>query len=138
MKSDRSGDTQYAALPWRREAGRLQVMLITSRETQRWVIPKGWPMQGIEPAQAAAVEAYEEAGLRGQMGPAIGAYSYGKRQKDQSVKTLTVEVFPMEVDSEMAYWPEARQRRRRWFDHLVAAEAVDELELTQIIRQFNP
>jgi 8-oxo-dGTP pyrophosphatase MutT (NUDIX family) len=138
LKSDRTGSLQFGALPWRKVDDRLQIMLITSRETQRWVIPKGWPMEGIEPAQAAAVEAYEEAGIRGQMGSTLGSYWYDKRQKDQSVRVLQVEVFPMEVDSELAHWPEARERRRRWFEPEFAAKAVGEAELSQIILDFAP
>jgi len=94
-------------------------------------------MEGIEPAQAAAVEAYEEAGIRGHMGGTLGAYWYDKRQKDQSIRVLQVQVFPMEVDSELSHWPEARERRRRWLEPENAARAVDEAELATIIREFT-
>jgi 8-oxo-dGTP pyrophosphatase MutT (NUDIX family) len=139
VKTDRSGVVQYGALPWRRtDAGVLEVMLITSRETFRWVIPKGWPMEGLTPAEAAATESYEEAGIKGRMGEFQGLYTYQKRLKDLTVRDLTVEVFPLQVESELTFWPEAAVRRRRWFSASAAANAVDEPELAEIIRTFRP
>lgn len=139
MKSDRTGELQYAALPWRRnDRGEVEILLITSRETHRWVIPKGWPMEGFTPAQAAATEAFEEAGIRGPTKDSVGAYPYFKRLKDEAIRELMVEVFPMRVDSELVYWPEAQQRRRRWFSIEGAAKAVAEPELAEIIRGFEP
>ena len=74
--------TQFAALPCRIMAdGSRQVMLVTSRETRRWVIPKGWPMKGLKPPKVAAREAYEEAGLVGRIigKRPIGVFYYQKR-----------------------------------------------------------
>jgi 8-oxo-dGTP pyrophosphatase MutT (NUDIX family) len=139
VKTDRSGVVQYGALPWRRtDAGVLEVMLITSRETHRWVIPKGWPMEGLTPAEAAATESYEEAGIRGRMGEFQGLYVYQKRLKDLSFRDLTVEVFLLQVESELSFWPEAAVRRRRWFSAAAGANAVDEPDLAEIIRTFHP
>jgi 8-oxo-dGTP pyrophosphatase MutT (NUDIX family) len=139
VKTDRSGAVQFAALPWRRtDTGAVEIMLITSRETQRWVIPKGWPMEGLTAAQAAATEAYEEAGLRGVMGDAIGVYPYAKRLKDLNTRDLMVEVFPMRVEGELSFWPEAHVRRRRWFSRETAAGAVEEVELADLISAFAP
>ena len=96
MPKDKSkGDTQYAAIPWRiGTAGKREVMLLTSRETRRWVIPKGWPMKGKKPAQAAAQEAYEEAGLVGEIAGKrpIGTYHYSKRT-DQGDVLCEVRVY---------------------------------------------
>ncbi len=71
---------QYAALPYRiTKPGVLEFMLITSRGTGRWIIPKGWPMKGRKPPKAAAREAFEEAGLRGEIGgKAVGSFTYEK------------------------------------------------------------
>ena len=89
---------QYAALPWRQAQG-FEILLITSRETRRWVIPKGWPMPGHSAAESAAQEAYEEAGVRGQMtAQAIGHYGYSKRLRGGAKKRFRVDVFAMEVD----------------------------------------
>lgn len=137
MKSDRSASVQYAALPFRRAAGSLEVMLVTSRETRRWVIPKGWPIDGLTPAECAAQEAFEEAGVRGPTSESLGRFSYDKWLKDGSVRRLAVEVYPLEVAEELAEWPEATQRERRWVEAPGAADLVDEPELAEIIRRFS-
>jgi 8-oxo-dGTP pyrophosphatase MutT (NUDIX family) len=129
---------QYAALPFRRDAnGRSQVMLITSRETRRWVIPKGWPMRRLKPHVAAAQEAYEEAGLKGRVGKRpIGSYGYDKRLKRGAVR-CAVEVFPFEVEDQLSDWPEKAQRDRRWFAPEEAAAAVQEEGLSDILASLD-
>jgi 8-oxo-dGTP pyrophosphatase MutT (NUDIX family) len=128
---------QYAALPWRAGKDGLEVLLITSRETKRWVIPKGWPMNGKAPHEAAAREAFEEAGIVGETAAeAVGAYPYDKRLKDGELRPCTVEVFPMRVTKHKRVWPEKKQRRRGWFAAEDAAERVDEPELADLIRAF--
>jgi 8-oxo-dGTP pyrophosphatase MutT (NUDIX family) len=125
---------QYAALPWRRVAG-IEILLITSRETRRWVIPKGWPMDGLSEAEAAAQEAYEEAGIRGHMAtPSAGFYTYAKRVRGGGKTRCRVDVFTMEVTEILDLWPEAHQRRRQWFPPQEAAAHVNEPELAEIIR----
>jgi len=105
---------QYAALPWRR-AQRFEILLITSRETRRWVIPKGWPMPGLSAAESAAQEAYEEAGIRGQMAAqSMGHYTYRKRLRSSAKKRFRVEVFAMEVTEVIDLWPEAHDPTRQW------------------------
>ena len=129
---------QYAALPWRRGTeGGIEILLITSRGTGRWVIPKGWPMKGKSRRTAAAREAWEEAGLRGRVGRRpIGVYRYGKCRDDGRVIDVRVEVFPLEVVHEDEDWPEKLQRERRWTDPAGAALAVDEPELRELILAF--
>ncbi len=125
---------QYAALPWRRAAG-IEILLITSRETQRWVIPKGWPMEDHTDAEAAAREAYEEAGIKGTMATATaGFYTYAKRVRGGGKTRCRVDVFAMEVTEVLDLWPEAHQRRRQWFSPQDAAAYVNEPELAEIIR----
>ena len=125
---------QYAALPWRR-VSELEILLITSRETPRWVIPKGWPMDGLSEAEAAAQEAYEEAGIRGDMAtPSAGIYTYAKRVRGGGNTRCQVDVFAMEVTEILDLWPEAHQRRRQWFSTQEAAARVNEPELAEIIR----
>jgi 8-oxo-dGTP pyrophosphatase MutT (NUDIX family) len=128
---------QYACLPFReRGDGSIEVMLITSRGTRRWVIPKGWPMKGRKPHVSAAREALEEAGLVGEVGKApIGSYRYSKRLKSGEVVPCQVEVFPLEVKSQRKRWPEKGQRSLRWFHPAEAAAAVGEPELKDIIRR---
>ncbi len=128
---------QYAALPWRRGAEGVEILLVSSRETRRWVIPKGWPMQRREPHAAAAREALEEGGIQGLIDAvAIGHYPYQKRLKRGIEVAVLVEVFPLEVRRERKKWPEKNQRTRQWFTPQAAADAVDEPELKALILAF--
>lgn len=126
---------QFGALPVRMRDGRPVVMLVTSRDTGRWVIPKGWPMPGLTREQAAATEAFEEAGLRGRViGPCMGGYSYWKQFRRQRM-LCTVDVFLFRVDAELSRWPEKRQRLRHWFTPEEAATLVEEQVLADLIRE---
>jgi 8-oxo-dGTP pyrophosphatase MutT (NUDIX family) len=129
---------QYAALPYRRQADAdIEVMLITSRETRRWVIPKGWPASGATAPVSAAREAHEEGGLVGRIGEQpIGRYHYDKRLSDGSLVLCAVDVFAMEVERQHRSWPERKERRTRWFSLQEAAGAVDEPELAALIREL--
>src|ERR1700758_2793110 len=91
--------TQFAAIPYRIGAdGHVEILLITSRETRRWVIPKGWPMKGKSSAKSAAREAFEEAGVTGKLDKSpVGAYAYDKRLKSGRLQRVRVTVFGLEV-----------------------------------------
>ena len=135
MNAD-STSQQFAALPWRQAQG-FEILLITSRETRRWVIPKGWPMAGHAAAESAAQEAYEEAGIRGRVAtPAIGHYGYTKRVRGSGKKRFRVDVFAMEVTEILDLWPEAHERTRQWLSPQEAAAHVNEPELATLIRAF--
>lgn len=128
---------QCAALPFRRRGSKIEIALVTSRGTGRWVIPKGWPQEGCEPWDTAANEAYEEAGLKGTVGKhAIGSFRYLKKLHLLASTVCDVEVFPLEVEAELADWPESGERERAWFKPRDAAEAVDERDLSQLIYNF--
>ena len=127
---------QYGALPWRKGQG-IEILLITSRETRRWVIPKGWPIPGKSAAESAAQEAYEEAGIRGQMAAqAMGHYTYSKRLRGGAKKRFRVDVFAMEVTEVLGEWREAHQRARQWLSPEEAVSLVEEPELAALIRTF--
>lgn len=130
---------QIAALPYRiAPDGAAEVLLITSRETRRWVIPKGNPIRGLAPHQAAAHEAFEEAGLSGIACPAsLGTFDYDKRKRDGTLRDTRVEVFPLAVVTEFDDWPEMNQREKSWFSLAEAAARVDEPELQQMILDFR-
>jgi 8-oxo-dGTP pyrophosphatase MutT (NUDIX family) len=134
----RRGHHQVAALPWRpRALGGLELLLITSRETRRWVIPKGWTMKGKSPHAAAALEALEEAGIEGDIGrEAVGGYVYGKRLATGEVRPVEVRVFPMQVLAEHDRWPEQAERQRRWFTPHEAIARLDEHDLRMLIGNF--
>jgi 8-oxo-dGTP pyrophosphatase MutT (NUDIX family) len=127
---------QYGVLPVRRAAdGGLEVMLITSRDTRRWVVPRGNPIAGASAAQSAAQEAFEEAGILGPVTPEpIGSYRYEKRRRSGVVLPAEVHLFRMAVEEERDDWPEKHQRERRWFAPQAAAAAVAEDELAEVIR----
>lgn len=130
-----AGKHQYAALPIRvGDGGDLEVLLLTSRDTGRWVIPKGWPARNLTPRAAAAREAYEEAGLQGVIRPSrpIGRYHYAKRLGAGAIR-LTVKVFLLRVERQLETWPERDQRRTCWLTPEQAAALVEEPELAAIL-----
>jgi 8-oxo-dGTP pyrophosphatase MutT (NUDIX family) len=112
-------------------------MLVTSRETRRWIIPKGWPHKGKAPHHSAAREAFEEAGLVGAiaMRP-VGSFAYRKRLKSGRFVVCEVHVFPLRVRSQTKRWPERRQRRVKWVSAKEAADTVREPKLSAIIRRL--
>jgi 8-oxo-dGTP pyrophosphatase MutT (NUDIX family) len=128
---------QYAALPVRFTGeGKMQVLLLTSRDTRRWVLPKGWPMRKLSPAAAAAREAYEEAGLVGtiQDETPIGHYQYNKKGGDGSSTRVRVGVFLFRVSRQLPIWPEQAERETCWYHPEEAAERVDEPKLAAMLR----
>ncbi len=128
---------QYGALPYRRGNGGTEVLLTTSRETRRWIIPKGWPIKGKSPHRAAAREAFEEAGAKGDIGAeSIGFYDYDKRLRDGAIVICRVDVFPLRVDQQRRRWPEFDQRETAWFTAADAASAVNEPDLAALILRF--
>lgn len=131
--------SQYAALAWRRgETGGVEVLLITSRETRRWVIPKGWPIRGLRPHQAAAREAWEEAGVEGRPGARkLGVFDYDKRLSGGQLQPVRVEVYPLEVLEIHESWPEVSQRERRWLSAPEAATLVGEPGLSSLLAGFR-
>lgn len=132
--------TQFGALIWRIRKDKLEVLLIKSRRRKRWIIPKGWPMDGQTPMQAAAVEAWEEAGVKGRPAPiCIGLYSYIKFPKTSEAPVpCVVAVFPLKARELFDDYPEAHERKRKWIKQKKAASLVEEPELAQIIRRFDP
>ena len=116
-----------------------EVLLVTSRDTGRWVIPKGWLMKDRSPAEAALREAFEEAGVEGEVaGGMLGFYSYDKVMADRTVQPCVVSVFPVAVARLKSSFPEHGQRERRWFRPKKAARKVAEPELSAILAAFEP
>ena len=130
---------QYGALCWRGAADQIEVLLITSRDTGRWVIPKGWPMVGLAPEAAAAQEAWEEAGVQGTVSPVcVGRFGYLKCLPAQAVVPCAVAVYGLRVTDLAASYPEISERRRQWFSRAEAGQLVDEPDLRQLIEAFVP
>jgi 8-oxo-dGTP pyrophosphatase MutT (NUDIX family) len=128
---------QYGALPIRFAAtGAMEVLLVTSRTTRRWVIPKGWPMKGAKPAEAAAREAFEEAGVRGRIAAEpLGTYAYRKRDDDHKHPAVAcrVRVFVLQVKRQATRWPERHERETCWFEAKEAAARVDDAGMRDLI-----
>jgi 8-oxo-dGTP pyrophosphatase MutT (NUDIX family) len=125
---------QVAALPYRhRGNGRIDFLVITSRRTKRLIVPKGWPMDGKPDCVAAAIEAHEEAGVRGTIGDRpIGSFSYMKDLDDVAVP-VTAHVFPLEVKKIKSRWKEEGSRKRKWMSAAKAAARLSDRELGQLV-----
>jgi 8-oxo-dGTP pyrophosphatase MutT (NUDIX family) len=125
---------QVAALPLRRIGGVTEVLLVTSRDTGRWIIPKGWQDKGLKGHKAAAREAKEEAGVKGKIGQKpVGCFRYVKAERSAG-GPIDVTVFLLSVRKEFKRWPESGQRQRAWFAIESAAAQVQEPELSSIIK----
>jgi hypothetical protein len=131
---------QFGVVAWKAAPdGAPQVLLVTSRDTGRWVVPRGNPVPGLPPHLSAAQEAYEEAGVRGPVTSlVVGGYGYRKTRRSGLGVRAHVTLFALAVEEELGDWPEASERTRRWFSPAEAAEAVVEPELKALLRAFVP
>jgi 8-oxo-dGTP pyrophosphatase MutT (NUDIX family) len=130
---------QYAALPYRfNQAAALEILLVTTRQSQRWIIPKGWPIKGLRPPKSAAREAYEEAGVRGKTGTKpVGTFNYDKMLDEHGMQVrCEVRVYPLLVRRQSAAWPEAEQRLVQWADLSKAISLIEEAGLKSVITAF--
>ena len=129
---------QVAALPVREiNKDLLQILLVTSRDTGRWVIPKGWPSKRLDDAVAACREARQEAGVIGRIASKpIGSYQYCKKEKDGS-HLIEVAVYLLFVEKQKKRWPEKVERQRAWFDVQSAVSKVAEPQLKAIIANLS-
>ncbi len=129
---------QYAALCYRLDAmSGLQVLLLTSRETRRWVVPKGWPMKGKKAHAVAEREAYEEAGVRGKAEKEpFGYFAYMKKLKSGIKVPVRVQVHALRVDEMLTDFPEKESRTLEWTSCPEAAARVKEPELKALFMAF--
>ncbi|WFU13006.1 NUDIX hydrolase (plasmid) [Rhizobium sp. CB3090] len=132
---------QYGAICFRRKNGdrEVEILVITSRDTGRWIVPKGWPIKGKEPHEAAATEAWEEAGVRGKVRKTpIGRYTYLKELEGGKVVPCVVEMFQVEVKEVGSQFKERGQRVVDWVSPDEAARRVREVELKSLLVNFKP
>lgn len=130
---------QYGALPYRfTPDAALEFLLVTTRRSRRWIIPKGWPIKGLKPAESAAREAFEEAGVIGKVGAqSVGLFAYDKLAEESGVTvTCEVKVFPLLVKRQTETWPEFDQRAVQWVPPSEALSLIKEPELKSLLEAF--
>jgi 8-oxo-dGTP pyrophosphatase MutT (NUDIX family) len=130
---------QYGALPYRfSQDAALEILLVTTRGTRRWIIPKGWPIKGLRPPKSAAREAFEEAGVRGRIGAKpVGLFTYDKLLDEAGVnRTCEVKVYPLLVKRQSEVWPESEQRTTQWVEPSRAIAMIKEPGLKKIVASF--
>lgn len=130
---------QVAAIPirWTKNDD-LRILMVTSRDTGRWVLPKGWTMDGKKPWRAAELEALEEAGVKGYISrEEIGVYCYDKIMDDGSSVRCEVRLYPMIVEKVKRDWKERKERKRHWFSARGAATAVNEPGLADLLEKLS-
>lgn len=134
----RPTERQVAALCYRDTDNGRQVLLITSRDTGRWILPKGWHMKGKQPAEAALQEAWEEAGVKkdADLQGTIGNFQYDKQFDEGDSALVEVEVFSVRTETLADKYPEAHERDREWFSPEEAANLVDEPGLKRLLRKI--
>ena len=137
VAAKRNSGVQYGAVPYRVANGTLEILLITTLRTRRWIIPKGWPIDGHEPHTSAAREALEEAGVHGEIGTkAIGSFRYHKQLKSGDTVPCKVDVFALKVTRYRKAWLEKDSRELRWCAIDEALACVAEPGLRQLIKRF--
>jgi 8-oxo-dGTP pyrophosphatase MutT (NUDIX family) len=130
---------QYAALPYRfTPAAALEILLVTTRRSRRWIIPKGWPIKGLRPPKSAAREAFEESGVRGKVGAkSVGVFNYDKLLDEHGIEVnCEVRVFPLLVKRQSEAWPEFEQRVVQWVEPARAVALIKEPGLKKIVAAF--
>ncbi|WP_424979217.1 NUDIX hydrolase [Leisingera sp. S232] len=134
----RPARVQVAALCSRSGADGKEVLMITSRGTGRWILPKGWPIEGKDGPESALQEAWEEAGVKADdISPQpVGEYHFTKRHDNGTEEPVTTLIFEAEVAQLEDDYPESSERTRQWMKPAEAADLVDEPELQEILRRL--
>ncbi|SLN21809.1 Diadenosine hexaphosphate hydrolase [Roseovarius litorisediminis] len=129
---------QVAAICYRENNGKTEVLLITSRGTGRWIVPKGWPIDGLNAPEAALQEAWEEAGVKASVNAAVpvGSFDYEKWVEDGYETPIKAQVFKVRIDDLADTYPEMDERTREWFSPAEAANLVQEPGLQDILRHL--
>lgn len=136
--AERNDQQQYGVLPWRMgRQGDMRVLLITDRNQKNWGVPKGWPVEGRVPFMSAALDAFEEAGIIGDIDPQpLTHYGYASQASDGTSLAHHVTLFAMRVRGTLLHWKEHGQRQRRWFSASEAADRLENTELAGFVRQL--
>jgi 8-oxo-dGTP pyrophosphatase MutT (NUDIX family) len=130
-------NNQVAALPWRLRGGELEVLLITTRNSRRWIVPKGWPEADLSASESAAREALEEAGVIGAIvQKPVGRFHYIKQRRTGESLPVSVTLFPLEVMHQRRSYPEKHLRETRWCTLDEALAQISEPGLKRLITKF--
>ena len=125
-------------IPYLVEGGELRLLLISSRDTHRWVIPRGRVERRFGQLGTATQEAFEEAGIIGEVGSTpLGCYTYFKRAADGTDTPAVVRVFPCKVVEQLADWPEKESRSQEWVTVDRAVRMVREKGLARLFRRLQ-
>lgn len=125
---------QVATLCWRDNGAGTEILLIRSLDTNRWILPKGWPMRGKTLAQAAEIEAWEEAGVRGEIAAeSIGYFTTEKRRGSGVKQPARVQVYSLRVTGISDEFPESHLRKSQWFSVAEALKKLSEPDLDALI-----
>ena len=138
-RQKRDARSQFGALCYRVTDGKVQILLITSRRTKRWIIPKGWPENDMTPGESAANEAMEEAGVAGKLRERpFGVYCYEKTVEAGDNFPCIVTVYALKVKMILTDYAEKSERRRKWFSRKDASKHVFEPDLARLLKSFDP
>ena len=129
---------QAGVIAYRILDGKVRVLLMTSRDTGRWIIPKGNVHGRSTPSKTAEKEAYEEAGVRGTITSSIplGIYSYFKKLESGEVRAATVEVYLLRIKERLKKWPEKGERKLSWVTTKKAVGLVEEPGVVPLLRRL--
>ena len=129
---------QAGVIAYRVVDEKIQVLLVTSRETARWIIPRGNIAAGSTPAQAAKREALEEAGLKGAITSSmpLGMYTYFKKLPSGEARAATVEVYLLRVKEQVKKWPDKRERKCAWVSLAEAVEIIEEPGVVPLLNRL--
>lgn len=138
-KQKRHARSQFGALCYRITDGKIRILLITSRRTKRWILPKGWPENNMTPGESAANEAFEEAGVTGKLKERpLGVYCYEKIVEDGESCPCIVTIYALKVKNILEDYSEKSERQRKWFSRKAAAKQVLEPDLARLLKSFDP
>jgi 8-oxo-dGTP pyrophosphatase MutT (NUDIX family) len=129
---------QAGVIAYRILDGKVQVLLMTSRDTGRWIIPKGNINGRSTPSKAAEKEAYEEAGVRGTITSSIplGIYTYFKQLESGEARAAAVEVYLLRIKEQLKKWPEKGERKLSWVSTKEAVDLVEEPGVVPLLRRL--
>jgi len=130
---------QAGVIAYRIRRGEVQVLFVTSRDTGRWIIPKGNIKPGTSPSQAAAQEAFEEAGVKGTIvsSTPLGIYTYFKQLKSGEIRAAAVEVFLLQVKKQLKKWPEKGERKLAWVSVKKAVSLIEEPGVVPLLDRLS-